>query len=111
MLQHCDILLRRALVNLGQTVRSILDVRTDDYCRKIQYSHLGHILLCIGLFVKGPNFEDLDVCKLKGLDGMQVKAISIFLQTLCNEISLEDINKALLPVTVDPAIKISSELI
>ena len=111
MFQHRDILFRRAFVGFGQTVRSILDVKTDDCCCEIQCGHFGHVLLCIGLFVRGPNFGDLDVRKPKGLDGIQVKAISVFLQAFCNKISLGDIDKAFFPVAVDPAIKISSELI
>ncbi len=57
MLQHRDILFRRAFVSLGQTVRGILDIKTDDCCREIQYSHFGH----------------------RGLDGIQIKTIPVFL--------------------------------
>src|SRR6266566_259457 len=104
-------LLRRAFVNLGQTVRSILDVRTDDCCYEIQCGHFGYILLRIGLFVKDPNFGDLDIRRPRGLDGMQIKAISVFLQALRDKISLRDIDKAFFSVAVDPATKVSPELI
>ncbi len=67
-------------------------------------------MLRIGLFVKGPNFGDLGIRKPKGLDGMQIKAIPVFLQALRDKISLKDVNKTLFPVTVDLTTKVSPEL-
>ena len=42
---------------------------------------------------------------------MQVKAISVFLQALRNEIFLENVNKTFFPIVVDPITKVSPELI
>ena len=111
MFQYRDIFFRKAFVGLGQTVRGILDVRTGDCCREIQCGHLGHVLLRIGLFVRGPNFGDLDIRRSRGLDRMQVKAIPIFLQALRDKIFLGDLNEAFLLITVDPTTKVSPEFI
>src|SRR6266699_2485544 len=94
-------LFRRAFVGLSQTVCYILNVQTDDCCYKVQYSYLGHISLHVDIFYRSPNLRGLDVGRPRALDGMKI-TITVFVQTLNDEISLKNINKTFLPVTVDP---------
>ena len=93
-------LFRKAFVGFGQSIRNVLNIKTYDCCYKVQCNHLGHIFLHFRVLRKGPDLRNLDIDRPKGLDEMKT-TISVFLQTLRNEISLGDVDEALFPVAVN----------